>query len=132
VSSLNLSANFGYALSSDWSLGFNIDLIGFSVGRKSSAILTSNGVTRNEPLAKPAVFNLLLTGDNDLGSLNSEFFLRYKLSPKWGLKAVYQFYFAEYKTNTVQQTAPDGTMVDRFRNKANLFGLGLSYHFNKQ
>jgi len=132
VGSLNLSANFGYALSSNWSLGFNIDLIGFSVGRKSSAILTSNGVTRNEPLAKPAVFNLLLTGDNDLGSLNSEFFLRYKLSQKWSIRAVYQFYFAEYKTNTVLQTAPDGTMVDRFRNKANLFGLGVSYHFNKQ
>jgi len=132
VSSFNLSANLGYALSRSWSLGFNIDVVGFSVGRRGSAILTSNGITSNEPLAKPAAFNLLLTGDNDLGSLNSEFFLRYTLTPQWGVKAVYQFYFAEYKTNTVKQTAPDGTIVDRFRNKANLFGLGVSYHFSKQ
>jgi len=71
----------------------------------------------------------LLTGDNDYGSLNSEFFLKYKLSGRWDLRAVYQFFFAEYKTQTIKQIAPDGTEVDRFRNKANLFGLGVSYHF---
>lgn len=131
INSINLSANFGYNFSDRWSAGFNIDLIGFSFGRKGSAVLTSNGVTRNEANAKPAAFNVLLTGDNDYGSLNSEFFLKYKLSEKWGIKAVYGFYFGEYKTSTVKQTAPDGTIVDRFRNKANLLGLGISYHFAK-
>jgi len=72
---------------------------------------------------------VLLTGDNDYGSLNSEFFLKYKLSQRWGVRAIYQFYFAEYKTKTIKQTAPDGTLVDRFRNKANTYGAGLSYHF---
>jgi len=80
-----------------------------------------------ENQAKPAHFNLLLTGDNDYGSLNSEFFVKYKISQRWQLKALYQFYFAEYKTTTIYQTAPDGTMVYRFRNKVNAFGLGLSY-----
>ncbi len=129
VNSVNLSANFGYNFNIKWSLGFNIDLIGFSFGRTSSAILTSNGVTKTEPVAKPASFNLLLTGDNDFGNLNSEFFLKYKLNKNWGIKAVYGFYFAEYKTTTIYQTAPDGTMVDRFRNKVNSLGLGVSYHF---
>ena len=129
VNSINLSANFGYHFSSKWEAGFNIDLVGFSFGRISSAILTSNGITRTEPSAKPASFNVLLTGDNDYGSLNSEFFLKYKWADKWGIKAVYQFYFAEYKTNTIYQTAPDGSQVDRFRNKVNALGLGVSYHF---
>ncbi len=129
VNAVNVSANAGYHFSSKWMAGFNIDLVGFSFGRTSSAILTSNGITRTEPTAKPASFNVLLTGDNDYGSLNSEFFLKYKLADKWGIKAVYQFYFAEYKTNTIHQTTPDGTEVDRFRNKVNALGLGLSYHF---
>ncbi|GAC1449359.1 MAG: hypothetical protein NVSMB7_11370 [Chitinophagaceae bacterium] len=129
VNSINLSANFGYNFNRKWSAGFNIDLAGFSFGRTSSAILTSHGITRTEPAAKPASFNVLLTGDNDYGSLNSEFFMKYKLAERWGIKAVYQFYFAEYKTNTIQQTAPDGTHVNRFRNKVNALGLGVSYHF---
>ena len=129
TNSVNLSANFGYNFNEKWNAGFNIDLIGYTFGRKTSAILTSNGITTTEPEAKPAAFNVLLTGDNDYGSLNSEFFLKYQLNKKWGIKAIYQFIFTEYKTKNVKQTAPDGTIVDRFRNKANTLGLGVSYHF---
>ena len=129
TNSVNVSANFGYNFSSRWSAGFNIDLIGFTFGRTTSAILTSNGVTKTEQAAKPAPFNVLLTGDNDYGSLNSEFFLKYKLSNRWAIKADYQFVFVEYKTTTIKQIAPDGTQVDRFRNKVNAFGLGVAYHF---
>jgi hypothetical protein len=131
TNSINISTNFGYNFSSRWSAGFNIDLIGFTFGRTTSGILTSNGTTRTETAAKPAAFNVLLTGDNDIGSLNSEFFLKYKFNNRWGIKADYQFLFVEYKTTTIKQTAPDGTLVDRFRNKANTFGVGVSYHFNK-
>lgn len=129
TNSINISANFGYNFSTKWNAGFNIDLIGYTFGRTSSAILTSNGITKTEPSAKPAAFNVLLTGDNDYGSLNSEFFLKYQLNQQWGIKAIYQFVFTEYKTKNVKQTAPDGTIVDRFRNKANTVGLGVSYHF---
>jgi hypothetical protein len=128
TNSLNLTANFGYHFNSKWNAGFNIDLIGFTVGRNSSAILTSNGVTRTESKAKPAVFNALLTGDLDYGNLNSEFFVQYHFNDRWSVRAVYQFIFTEYKTTTIRQVAPDGTMVDRFRNKANNLGLGLSYN----
>ncbi len=129
TNSLNLSANFGYNFNSRLSAGFNIDLIGFTFGRTTSAILTSNGVTKAEPAAKPAPFNVLLTGDNDYGTLNSEFFLKYSLSKRWAIKADYQFVFVEYKTTTIKQIAPDGTQVNRFRNKVNAFGLGVAYHF---
>jgi hypothetical protein len=127
VNSLNLSLNFGYTFNSRWSAIFNIDLAGVSFGRKSSAILTGNGTTRTEPAAKPATFNVLLTGDLDYGNLNSEFSLKYKLNNRWAVRGIYQFLFTEYTTSTIQQTAPDGTMVDRFRNKANNFGAGISY-----
>ncbi|MEO7533256.1 MAG: hypothetical protein ABIU30_05410 [Ferruginibacter sp.] len=126
--STNITFNAGYNFNSRWLAGFNIDLIGFTVGRKSSAILTSNGITKTEPAAKPATFNALLTGDNDYGTLNSEFFLQYSISKKWSLKAVYQFVFVEYKTQSIKQTAPDGTMADRFRIKANTLGAGISLH----
>ena len=129
VNALNFTANFAYDFNSKWSGGFNIDLIGFSVGRKSAAVLTSNGITRTEPVAKPANFNILLTGDLDHGNLNSEFFLKYKLNSRWGIRAVYQFLFNEYKTTTIKQITPDGTEVDRFRSKANNLGLAVSYQF---
>jgi len=129
VHSVNLSVNFGYHFSGKWMAGFNIDLAGFSIGPRRNSILTSNGRESSEPNAKPASFNVLLTGDNDYGSLNSEFFLRYKWAERWSLRAIYGFYFAEYKTVAVRQTAPDGTLVDRFRNKVNTGGLGVSYFF---
>jgi hypothetical protein len=128
INSLNFTVNAGYNFSSRFSGGFNIDVIGFSFGRKSAAILTSNGITRSEPVAKPAVFNVLLTGDLDYGSLNSEFFLKFKMNDRWALRGVYQFLFTEYKTTTIKQTAPDGTEIVRFRSKQNNFGLAVAYH----
>jgi len=127
TSSLNLSANLGYRIGKKWRVGANIDLIGFTLGSSSDAILLSNGSTRSESNARPSSFNLLLTGDLDYGSLNSEFFVAYGISPRLYIKAVYQFYFTEYNTKAIYQTAPDGTEVYRFRNKANLFGAGVSY-----
>lgn len=129
TNSLNITANLGYHISNKLHAGFNIDMIGFTIGQKSSAILKSNGSTRTEPVASPAAFNLLLTGDHDLGTLNSEFFLRYNINKRWSVKGIYQFLFVEYKTELIKQTAPDGTLNDRFRNKANNFGLGVAYHF---
>jgi len=128
TTSVNLSFNAAYNFNSRFSGGLNIDVIGVTFGRNSSAIFKSNGITTTEPVAKPAVFNLLLTGDNDLGNLNSEFFLKYKLNKKWGIRAVYQFLFSEYKTSTIKQIAPGGTVNDRFRNKVNALGIGISYH----
>src|SRR4030095_11435509 len=127
TSSLNLSLNSGYRVGKKWYIGANIDLIGFTVGRTTSAILVSNGVTVTESMAKPSSFNLLLTGDLDYGSLNSELFVKYNITPRWDIKVVYQFFFTEYNTQSIYQTAPDGTSVYRFRNKANLFGVGVSY-----
>ncbi len=129
INLFNITANIGYNISPKWYAGFNIDVIGFSIGRKSSAALTSNGVNYTEPSAKPTTFNLLLTGDHDRGSLNSEFFVRYRLDKRWSLKAIYQFLFEEYETSRFKQITSDGTVIRHFRNKANNFGVGVSYNF---
>jgi hypothetical protein len=126
---LNITANLGYNISPKWYAGFNIDMIGLTVGRKSKGILTSDGETMIEQASRPAAFNLLLTGDHDLGTLNSEFFLKYKVADRWQLKAVYQFMFIEYETQSVKQQIVNGPQNDRFRNKANNLGLGIACHF---
>ncbi len=127
TNSLNLTANFAYNLSPKWSLGFNIDLIGVSFGRNSNAEFLQNGINTTESSTKPTVFNILLTGDNDRGSLNSEYFLKYQIHKRWAIKGVYQFLFTEYTTENIRQILPDGTSVNRFRNKASNLGIGVSY-----
>lgn len=127
--SINAMVNIGYHFSPKWYAGFNIDLIGVTFGRKTSGILTSNGITSTDPDSKPSAFNVLLTGDHDRGSLNSEFYLRYNINRRWSVRAIYQFLFVEYETSTLKQTFSDGNTNDRFRNKANNFGLGISYFF---
>lgn len=132
TNSLNATVNLGYHLTNNLYAGFNIDLIGLTIGGKTSAILKSNGQTITEPVAKPTSFNLLLTGDHDRGSLNSEFFIKYKVADRWAVKALYQFIFIEYKTTSTEQITADGTVVTRFRNKANNVGLGVSYNLGKK
>ena len=128
TTSLNLSFNLGYNFTKRLFGGCNIDVVGFTVGKHTSATLTNKGKSIKEPTAKPTAFNLLLTGDNDLGSLNSEFFLKYSLNNHFSLRAVYQFLFTEYTTTSIHQTTSDGTAINRFRNKANNFGIGVSYN----
>lgn len=129
IFSLNATTYFKYNITNRISTGFNIDLFGFSIGRNSSAILTSNAITRTESIAKPTSVNLLLTGDLDRGSLNSETFVEYRFKNGLGIRLLYQFLFSEYQTTSIFQKAPDGTEVYRFRNKSNNFGLGISYSF---
>lgn len=127
INSLNLSFNSEYLLSKKISVGFNIDLIGFSFGAAKKGIYINNGNT-SLVNAKPTAFNALLVSDNDLGSLNSELFIRYKLNSKWSLRGGTSFLFGEYTTDTEVQKI-NGINNDRFRYKS-LYGIvGLTYHF---
>jgi len=124
VNSVNLSINIDYRLSKKITAGFNIDAIGFSFGgsRTGNYINGASGKMLN---ATPTPFNILLISDNDKGSLNSEFYIRYFLNEKWGLKVGAQFLFTEYTTETKVQQFPEEN--DRFRNKSLLFCVGASY-----
>jgi hypothetical protein len=133
TSSVNITVNIGYSIAPKWYAGFNIDVIGFTFGRKTGGVFTGKNNNGQQGVfsdnnVKPTAFNALLTGDHDKGSLNSEFFLRYKFNDRWGIKGVYQFVFIEYETSSLKQSIPGGPLNNRFRNKANNLGVGITYH----
>lgn len=123
---LNAMLNLGYHLNPKLDFGFNIDLIGFSFGPSRFKLFSGNG-TQSAPTAQPTSMNILLVGNNDRGTLNSEFYLRYKVSKKWGIKLAYQHFFTELTTSSKVQTIP--VQNDRFRNITNLISIGAAYHF---
>lgn len=131
TNSFNINTRFEYSVTKRIDLGFNIDIIGFTFGKQQEALFSgevsdsqgkaNNGKTFN---VKPAALNLLLISDSDIGSLNSEMYLRYWASPKVGIRAGASFQFIEYKSN--QKVAFDN---DRFRTKQLLPFIALTYKF---
>jgi hypothetical protein len=126
ISSLNLLINLGYKLGDYVEVGFNIDAIGFSFGPEGSPSFITNGKSKSVK-ASPTSPNILLVGDNDLGSLNSNFYVRVKVTEKIGLNLAYQFLFNELTTTTKVQTLPEDN--DRFRVKSSQIYAGISFHF---
>ena len=130
VNSLNISINLQYSISKKFDVGFNIDAIGFSFGGKQPGSVISSVYDPGQPFlvsAKPTSLNLLLTSDNDIGSLNSEFYLRYWISEHLGIRAGYSFYFSEYTTNQSLNFDAGRIQNDRFRLKSSLLMLGITY-----
>jgi len=123
----NVFIGFKYQISKRFDLGFTIDLAGFSIGKKQSGVFQAsedaslNGTVQN---AEPSPFNLLLVSDNDLGSLNSELYIKYLLNNHWSIKVGATFVFNEITTD--QKLTFDN---DRFRNKSLMPLIGLSYKF---
>jgi hypothetical protein len=135
VNLINLSLHIEYRIWKVFDLGFNIDAIGFSFGGKQKVnVLSSSYDGGQSPVtyAKPSSFNLLLTSDNDIGSLNSEFFIRYWVSPKFGLRAGYSFLFTEYKTENKLSFDNGRIENDRYRLKTSMFLLALTFKPFKQ
>jgi long-subunit fatty acid transport protein len=126
IFSFNILINLGYNITPKLQAGFSIDAIGASFGPEGTPSFISNGFATSTK-AKPTSFNALLIGNNDRGSLNSEFYARYKITEKFGVKLAYQYLFNELTTNTKVQTTPEAN--DRFRSKASLVNIGFSYHF---
>ena len=124
VNSLNLSINLQYAFSEKLEIGFNIDALGFSFGgeQKGNFVAASQKRVTSQETAKPTAANVLLTSDNDIGSLNSEFYLRYWLSPKWAIRGGLTFAFSEYTTS--RKLTFDN---DRFRAKVLMPMLAVTF-----
>jgi hypothetical protein len=124
INALNLAINLEYQVSTRLIAGFNIDVVGFSFGKKTKGNYI-NGFEGKNTEANPTPFNILLISDNDKGSLNSEFYLKYSINHRWGFKLAGQFLFTEYTTTTPVQTVPEEN--DRFRNKSLMLSIGGSY-----
>lgn len=104
-------------------LGVNIDAVGFTFGPRQNAVYKNKIVT-----AKPTPFNLLLISDSDIGSLNSEWYVSFWVTPKLAVKAGYEFLFSEYTTDTKIQQLPNSNETnDRFRYKSSMIMLGILY-----
>ncbi|MDB4161827.1 hypothetical protein N9772_05635 [Bacteroidia bacterium] len=97
--SVNLAVFLEYSFSNNVAVGFDIDVLGFTLGNDFLVDL-------QEPLgdiktvhAMPTRFNLLLVSDNDIGTLNSELYGRFKTdNSRFYGKAGVSFYFSELKT----------------------------------
>lgn len=127
VNLLNAAVFLEYAITPRLDAGFNIDVIGFSFGGTQTGRFAARQsdeptIHHSQQSAQPTGFNLLLTSDNDLGSLNSEFFVRYRFWDKLAIKAGYSFLFTEYTTDRKLTYAND-----RFRNKAGMLMVGVTY-----
>ncbi|MBL0743299.1 hypothetical protein [Chryseolinea lacunae] len=126
VTMVNVMLNLDYRIAKKITLGFNIDMLGFSFGGRRAGNYI-NGVAGKNTSATPTPFNILLISDNDRGSLNSEFYVKYNVREKWAAKLGAQFLFTEFTTDTKVQQYPEPN--DRFRNKSLLIAIGATYSF---
>ena len=123
VNAINAAIYLQYDFSPKFQVGFNIDAVGFSFGKKVNGSITSSLIGSTiHPSAKPTPFNLLLVSDNDIGSLNSELYARYFFHKKWAIKAGASFLFVEYQTST-----KDLLDNDRYRNKSLTAMIGIVF-----
>lgn len=123
IFAINAMFNFGYRFTPKLTVGFNIDAIGFSFGGENKGTYV-NGKDVQSVISNPTSFNVLLIGNNDRGTLNSELYVKYRLNDRWSVKGGLQHLFTEYTTVTKVQQYPEPN--DRFRNKSYLFSIGVS------
>jgi len=134
---LNAYLALSYDFSSRWAAEFNIDLAGISFGPQTSGILYFKEGKSITPFAgdvreiytdaRPSTYNVLLISDNDRGSLNSEFFVSYRVRKNAKIRVGASFLFNEYRVKSaVQYTNSIGTFVDtdRYRLKSLMFTAG--------
>jgi hypothetical protein len=121
---VNASINFEYKINSRLDAGFNIDAIGITFNSKAIGkyIAYQSPESNTYQSATSSPFNLLLVSDNDKGSLNSEFYVRYWATPRWGIRGGVSFLFTEYTTDHKLRLEND-----RWRNKSLQLLLGVTY-----
>ncbi len=127
TNAINLGFYTDYSITKNLLIGFNIDMIGFSFGGEQDGLVVQSGFPLdfvNNDTAKPTGFNALLVGDNDRGTLNSEFWLGYKITSNIMIRGAFSYLFTEY--TTTGQYEDDN---DRFRYKASQGAIGINYIF---
>ena len=75
--------------------------------------------------AKPTIANLQLLGDNSVGTLATEMYVRARVSQRCGIKAGYQWLTTEYTTSTTNTV--DGN--SRFRSHSGLMYVAVTIPF---
>lgn len=117
---LNVAAHLGYLVTDRLMAGFNIDLLGYSIGGLRSGVYTENAASAAEPTnARAASINVFQGGSKDRGNLNSQFFLMWALSDRHALKAGLSHQRVEYKTEREM-----ASNTNRFQTFSNLVFIG--------
>jgi hypothetical protein len=130
VNTLNVSIHLQYTLFKKLDLGFNIDAVGLSFGAEQKGSILSSSLDAGYspvPKAKPTPLNILLVGDNDRGSLISEFYVRYWISPRWAVRGGFNYFFSEYTTDKELSFNNGEIKNDRFRNKSYMGFISVSF-----
>ena len=130
----NLYVRLGYDITEKFSISFDIDVAGVSFGSEQNySDFRQGAALRAQPQTNlgysekgsPTTFNLLLVGDNDIGSLNSTLNISYDVTKRLGIDLGVGLIFTEY--TIMPGRGYDGN--DRFRNKNMMGYLGVSYLF---
>lgn len=127
VTYISIPIHLQYSFGEKLDVGFNIDVVGLTFGSEQMGTFNAsraselNGSTQTGSPTSP---NVLLVGDNDIGSLNSEMYARYWATEKLGIRAGLSFQFVEYTTDR-ELTLNN----DRFRAKIMQPMIGLTYKF---
>jgi hypothetical protein len=118
---VNLALDLRYCLNSTFALGFNIDLLGLSFGPKQKGKLKEFTA-----MAEPTKFNILLVDDNDIGTVNSEFYLTCAFSKHLAGKLAFSYLYTEFTTDKKYIAGIDN---NRYRNKSMGLATSLQYCF---
>lgn len=127
VTYIAIPIHLQYSFNEKFEIGFNIDVVGLTFGGEQSGTFTASqsaSLNNTTQTANPTAANILLVGDNDRGSLNSELYARYWVNEKFGIRAGLSFQFVEYTTD--RELTFDN---DRFRAKLMQPMIGVSYKF---
>ncbi|MFM9945311.1 MAG: hypothetical protein ACKVQB_08785 [Bacteroidia bacterium] len=132
--SINLTLNASYHFTPEWSVGANIDAIGFTFGKKRNSDYFPSFASQNEETprtklineqVKPTQNNFLLIGNNNKGTIYSEVFARYRYKERYSLKVGYSFITTEYATKN--RVGHNNNY--RFRNTSGQILIGFGYSF---
>ena len=133
TNALNIGIILQYALSNKLEIGVNIDATGKTWGGTVSGDLISKKNKRKfqdgstSSPANPETFNFLLVSDSDIGSLNSEVYVRYWVTNKIGIRAGISHQFAELTTE--KKVEINGRLNDTWRLKTTMPIFAVSYKF---
>lgn len=132
--SINISLNASYHFTSEWSVGCNIDALGFSFGKKKNSEFYPSKASQEEipsrtkltnEQVKVSTNNFLFIGNNNKGTLYSEVFVRYTYKQRYNLIAGYNFITTEYSSKN--RIGHNNNY--RFRNTSGQVMIGFGYSF---
>lgn len=123
LATLNASVHAAVRLSEPLEAGFNLDVAGGSLGGSTGgSYRPAGGAPPIGVAASTAKGNLFLFGNNDEGSLNSEFYASLRLTPALSVRAGLSHFLTEYRA---ERELPGGRRS--FRRFSNFLFIGLRW-----